>query len=566
VFLQGGSQFTIEASEIIGGTGGVGGNSPIVGGGLSGTGGTGVIVRGAGETLTNMVLPVPGGVIQGGQGGAGHAGGAGAGAGGMGVNIYDGGGSFDNQCIVTGGAGGYANDTTGSAAAANGGIGGVGVDVGLASSLVNSGSGYIRGGAGGNDNTPNGTAGTGGVGVVLDGGGIHASNSAGAKITGGAGGVGGGASSVGGTGGAGIELTNDGYLKNYGGAGIEGIDFRPTTITGGAGGVGAAGDGAGGVGAYLDGGKLYTAGHISGGESPGGQRAYSVFFGGGEFNTLIVAAGAAFTGSIGGFASSNFLEGGDTVDITTLDPSTVQSDFNTTTDTLVLPSADGGTLQFSGNFSGETFTFTADRGTGTDITLEPATPCYCRGTRILTVTGERAIETLGVGDRIVTASGGALPIRWIGTRRYAAPIAAGDPDLAPVRIRAGALGSQLPRRDLWVSPEHALYVEGVLIPARALVNGVSILQSEWFEALEYLHLEFETHAIIFAEGAPAESFADDDSRRQFDNAADYARLYPEAVSSSPRFCAPRLEEGELVEHVRLRLAERCACAPGVAVA
>jgi O-antigen biosynthesis protein len=73
-------------------------------------------------------------------------------------------------------------------------------------------------------------------------------------------------------------------------------------------------------------------------------------------------------------------------------------------------------------------------------------------------------------------------------------------------------------------------------------------------------LEFDAHAVIFAEGAPAESFVDDESREMFDNAAEFRRRYPSAVRTSARFCAPRVEDGWELQDVRRRLAERAAVA------
>jgi len=89
-----------------------------------------------------------------------------------------------------------------------------------------------------------------------------------------------------------------------------------------------------------------------------------------------------------------------------------------------------------------------------------------------------------------------------------------------------------------------------------LVNGESILQEEAVDDVTYYHLEFDTHAAIFAEGAAAESFVDDESREMFDNAAEFHLLYPNEIRRPARLCAPRVEEGWELEVVRRRLAER----------
>jgi hypothetical protein len=103
-----------------------------------------------------------------------------------------------------------------------------------------------------------------------------------------------------------------------------------------------------------------------------------------------------------------------------------------------------------------------------------------------------------------------------------------------------------------------MFLDGMLIPAQALVNGASISQPEATAEVRYFHLEFDAHEVIYAEGAPSESYVDEGSRGRFDNAAEYATLYPNAVSTPARFCAPRTEEGEALEVVRQRLAMRAA--------
>jgi len=120
----------------------------------------------------------------------------------------------------------------------------------------------------------------------------------------------------------------------------------------------------------------------------------------------------------------------------------------------------------------------------------------------------------------------------------------------------------VPRRDLWVSPNHALYLEGVLIEVRDLVNHVSIVQAERVAAIEYFHIELDGHDVIVAEGAAAESFIDDDSRSLFHNAHEYRALYPAAAAGPARYCAPRRDQGYEVERARAVIARRA----GIAVA
>ncbi|MCG4254333.1 Hint domain-containing protein [Acetobacter senegalensis] len=190
--------------------------------------------------------------------------------------------------------------------------------------------------------------------------------------------------------------------------------------------------------------------------------------------------------------------------------------------------------------------------------LEEGTPCYCRGTLIETDAGEVGVEALKIGDLVKTRFNGYQPIRWIGRRAYSGQFATGNRDVLPVVFKAGALGCDahghaLPRQDLAVSPLHAMYLDEVLVPAVHLVNGTSIVQAEAMDEVAYFHIELEKHDIILANGVESETFVDDGSRGMFHNAADYARLYPDALPTPATYCAPRVEEGQTLETIRRRL-------------
>jgi ELWxxDGT repeat protein len=194
---------------------------------------------------------------------------------------------------------------------------------------------------------------------------------------------------------------------------------------------------------------------------------------------------------------------------------------------------------------------------GLDPQYITVVPCYCRGTLIRTQRGQERVEKLKIGDKVVTASGMARPIKWIGRRGYGGRFILGRKDILPVCIKAGALDDNVPRRDLWISPHHAMYLEGALIEAKDLVNGVSIVQAERVETVEYFHIELESHDVILAEGAPSETFIDDDSRFMFHNAHEYAALHRDEVApAAAAYCAPRLEDGYEVERARRRIALR----------
>lgn len=211
------------------------------------------------------------------------------------------------------------------------------------------------------------------------------------------------------------------------------------------------------------------------------------------------------------------------------------------------------TLNLTGDYTSQYFHLGSDSTGDTIITVD-GTPCYCRGTLILTDRGDVPVERLMIGDRLVTKSDYAKPIRWIGKRSYNGRFARMNKKVMPVRIRPGALGQGLPKRSLYVSPEHAMFIDGVLVPAIALVNAISIEQTQIpTEQVEYFHLELNAHDVIYAEGAPSETFVDDGSRGMFINAHEYRTLYPDAPRTAELYCAPRVEDGEELYVIRQRL-------------
>lgn len=121
--------------------------------------------------------------------------------------------------------------------------------------------------------------------------------------------------------------------------------------------------------------------------------------------------------------------------------------------------------------------------------VEEAVACYCAGTLILTGTGPVKVKDLAVGDSLVTLSGALETIRWVGRRRYAGRLLAGRKDLLPIRFKAGALDDGAPAPDLLVSTMHAMLIDGMLVPAHALVNGVTITQEGLLQAVDYIHVE-----------------------------------------------------------------------------
>ncbi len=205
-----------------------------------------------------------------------------------------------------------------------------------------------------------------------------------------------------------------------------------------------------------------------------------------------------------------------------------------------------------GGGGGGGFAFANIAGAGT---ITGYVACYCRGTLIATACGEQRVEELKVGDKVMTASGALRPIKWIGRRSYSGRFIKGSKEILPICIKAGALDENTPRRDLWISAHHAMYLDGVLIEAKDLVNGVSIVQAEQVETVEYFHIELDSHDVIVAEGALSETYLDDDNRAMFHNMQDYFARYQDAAAPA-HYCAPRLDEGYEVEGARRRIAWR----------
>jgi hypothetical protein len=205
-----------------------------------------------------------------------------------------------------------------------------------------------------------------------------------------------------------------------------------------------------------------------------------------------------------------------------------------------------------------TYHITSSGGT---ITTQDS--CFAAGTLIMTAKGEVAVEALAVGDVVVTADGAAATISWVGHR--AVTVAGTNADFKYlVRIAADAVAPGLPRRDLLVTQEHCLLLDGVLVPARMLVNGGTITLDRTITSYTYYHVELERHAVILAEGLATESYLDTGNRGNFAN-ADMVAMAPvfgvnkehEAWRTA---AAPLATDRATVEPIWQRLADRAAVA------
>ena len=191
----------------------------------------------------------------------------------------------------------------------------------------------------------------------------------------------------------------------------------------------------------------------------------------------------------------------------------------------------------------------------TDPTASELPICLLEGTQVATPEGEAAIETLKAGDLVVTADGHAQTVRWIGRQTVTGIFA--DELSFPVRIKAGALGENMPSRDLLVSHGHAVFVDGILVQAGALINGVSVVRElDMPKSFIYYHIELDDHALVLAENTPVETFVDNVDRARFDNWSEYESLYPYG-KSVPEMAYPRAKAMRQVPMaLRSRLNER----------
>jgi hypothetical protein len=208
-----------------------------------------------------------------------------------------------------------------------------------------------------------------------------------------------------------------------------------------------------------------------------------------------------------------------------------------------------GTITQVGDFSHVVFT-TNSPVTATLTQIGADVSCFTAGTLIATPDGPRAVETLNAGDRVLTADGGETTVKWLGRQPVDTRIEH-PAKINPICITAGALGYNLPERDLRVSPDHGIAIDGYLINAGALVNGTTIYQERNVsEDFTYYHIETDAHELILAEGVAAETFADFSARVDFENADEASgRVIPEMP-------LPRISSARMVPaHVKSYLGE-----------
>ncbi len=236
------------------------------------------------------------------------------------------------------------------------------------------------------------------------------------------------------------------------------------------------------------------------------------------------------TGSVTNFAL------GETIDLKGITPASV--------------TLSSGHLQFSGGsfplaLSGATKVQALPSSDGTDVTVL----CFCANTLVQTPSGCVPVQDLAIGDHVLTFSGAERPIVWVGKGKVLAT--RGRRSAAtPVIVRKGALAPNVPNQDMRLTKGHALYLDRVLIPVEELVNQRSIEWDDRAQEVEVFHIELETHDVLIANGAPAESYRDDGNRWLFQNAG------TRQVRPSPPPYAPIVSSGPIVDTLWQQLLNR----------
>jgi hypothetical protein len=182
--------------------------------------------------------------------------------------------------------------------------------------------------------------------------------------------------------------------------------------------------------------------------------------------------------------------------------------------------------------------------------------CFAAGTGIATTRGLVPVEAIHRGDRVCTVlDGDTAEVAWVGHRKVDCVGHSNPSKVWPVRISAHAFGRGMPATDLIMSPDHAVYVDRVLIPVRLLVNDQTVRQ-EVTDRIAYHAIELAQHDVLLANGMPAEAHLATDDRARFSNGGGVIALYTDFSSRTwgIRGCAPVVQTGPILTAVRKRLA------------
>jgi hypothetical protein len=355
-----------------------------------------------------------------------------------------------------------------------------------------------------------------------------------------------------------LELASSASAGTISGLGTQFIDFAQVTLEAGANWAFAGSNTIGAGVTLINSGTLVNDGEIllqSGTFTPDSlSGSGTIAFGTVTGDLLALNTGNAAANVIGNMAA------GQTIEIL---GQTVASAALQAGNTLQLDLSLGGTLDVlldpAQNFAGDYF-HTDNTGGNSFITENTTMPCYLAGTRIRTERGEIAVEALTTADRVILASGGAAPIRWIGQRRLDLSRHRTPKDVQPIVFHPNALADGVPSRALYVSPAHAMAIDGGLIPARLLINGASIVRDTTRRWVHWYHVELDAHGILLAEGTPSESYLDTGNRSDFENGGEPMVLHPTLADGQAgrvsRSCAPFWDTPDRIQPIWQRLANR----------
>ncbi len=193
------------------------------------------------------------------------------------------------------------------------------------------------------------------------------------------------------------------------------------------------------------------------------------------------------------------------------------------------------------------------------VKLALAAACYAQGTRLATARGAIPIERLRIGDRLYCADGQLRPAIWLGRRQVDCTAYPVPEEVWPIRVQAHAFAPNCPVRDVYLSPDHAVFTGGALVPVRYLLNGASIAQAPR-ASVTYWHVELPAHAVLLAENLPAESFLDTGNRAAFEGDATLPPLPPAAALRvwHANGCAKLVTDGPILHAARAHLRQRAA--------
>jgi hypothetical protein len=403
-----------------------------------------------------------------------------------------------------------------------------GATVTLENLTIADGTGVGAAGAAGTSATPQGGNGGDAAGGIFNDGGVLTVNAVAFvndTATGGAGGDGytwtDFSGSGGGGGGAGGSAAGA-IFNEAGSVQIANLSFTNVTATGGSGGAGGSGAGAN----YL---------------TDSGSLAYGGYGGQGGTDGQDGVDGQSGNGPGGGFGAPGGYGG------TAAVSGVVFTVGLTAAGTSGTAGSGQNALGGGGGGGGGGGTSWQDVG-GVGATVA----CFAEGVRLLTADGYVPVESLRVGDRLMTASGVLRPAIWIGRRRIDIGAYPDPRQVLPVRIAPHSFGPNLPARPVVLSPEHAVFLEGVLVPVGALVDGERIAPLPVAQ-VTYWHVELETHDAVLAENLPCETYLENDNRGDFEGGVLMA-LRPGFAGSDAadaRPFAPVRRQGAEVEALRL---------------